>query len=96
MINYSITIFLLLILTDCSRKEIKDSQLIVISKSDSFEKGMVINGKKEGYWVSYDTNFSLRFDCVYENDSLNGPITMYVNNSIACVGEMKDNKRNGK
>jgi hypothetical protein len=96
MFNYSVFIFLFLLLTGCGLKDNSDSLLIINKNSESFEKGLKINGKKEGYWVVFDTNFSLKYDCVYKSDSLNGPVTFYNYHSISCIGEMKANKRNGK
>jgi len=44
------------------------------------EKGALIDSIKQGYWISFDSTGKLQCECVYINDTLNGPFILYYPN----------------
>ena len=59
------------------------------------EKGISINGKKEGYWVTFDTNYVLQYDLQYKNDMPNGKSTLYYQGKISIQSEYLNGQSNG-
>ncbi len=93
---YIINLIILLI-TGCSHKEAK-IELRDISDSDFNirEKGVTINGQKEGYWVTFNHAGILEIECAYHKDKLNGPIIYYYSNGTKMKeGFMMNNSSNG-
>lgn len=64
--------------------------------SNLIEKGVLVNGKKEGYWVTLDTNYLLLYEQCYSNGLANGRIVFYTNRKISIEGEKKDGFYNGE
>jgi antitoxin component YwqK of YwqJK toxin-antitoxin module len=58
-------------------KEIKNGNLHTI------EKGVLINGIRDGYWITVeeDSRF-IKIESYYKNDVLNGPIKLYTDDGL--------------
>jgi len=69
---------------------------IIDKKNNKIEKGLLVNGKKEGYWVTFDTIFIIQYDTQYKNDIANGKVTHYYEGKIIIEAEEKNGIRNGK
>lgn len=72
-------------------KEIKNGNLHTI------EKGVLINGKRDGYWITVeeDSRF-IKIESYYKNDVLNGPIKLYTDDGLLMSeGYMKNDSTNG-
>lgn len=55
------------------------------------EKGATIDGKKVGYWITYDTLRNIKVEKVYFDNRLNGPIKFYYENgNIKREGQIKN------
>jgi antitoxin component YwqK of YwqJK toxin-antitoxin module len=60
-------------------------------------KGAVLENKKIGYWISYDSTGRIEDEMVYINDTLNGPFYHYYENgNIRFKGYMFNGKSNGE
>lgn len=63
----------------------------------TIEKGALINGKRDGYWITLEEDSRIiKIESYYKNDILNGPIKLYTKNGILMSeGFMKNDSSNG-
>jgi antitoxin component YwqK of YwqJK toxin-antitoxin module len=64
-------------------------------EANSIEKGLMIKGKREGYWVVFDTSYNIKYDMQYKDNLPDGRVTQYSNNSIICEYENSRGVING-
>ena len=92
-----LSFFLLLLFVTCSQN---DEAGVVVTltdkKANSIEKGLLVNGKREGYWVTFDTNYVIQYDIQYQHDKPNGKTTNYWGGKISIEAEEKMGIRDGK
>jgi antitoxin component YwqK of YwqJK toxin-antitoxin module len=96
-VSLSSLLIILSLIYSCSRTNNKEEVVTIVDKkNNSIEKGLLRNGKKEGYWVYFDTNFVIQYDIQYKNDVPNGKTTNYYDGAISIEAELLDGERNGK
>ena len=99
LISISSLVFLLTcIIFSCTKSTSETSSLeekqillsrVYYSNGELKEVGTLIDSLKQGYWITYDTNKILLCECVYINNSLNGPfILYYFNGNVKVKGYM--------
>ena len=87
----SLFILLIVIMNSCIQKNRKEEVVSIIDKKNNkIEKGLLVNGKKEGYWVTFDTNYIIQYDIQYKNDISNGKVTHYYQGKIVIEAEEKE------
>ncbi|HCT30822.1 MAG TPA: hypothetical protein DIW31_08825 [Bacteroidales bacterium] len=95
--SVNLIILLLALLAACARIDSKEEVVTVVDKENNLiEKGLLVDGKREGYWVAFDTNYVLLYDIQYKNNILNGKTTHYFDSAITIETEMKNGERDGK
>jgi len=93
----SLSAFLIMLIYACDKSDQKEEVVTIVNKRDNrIEKGLLVEGKREGYWVSFDTNYVIQYDIQYKNDIPNGKTTHYSNGGISMEAEMRDGKRDGR
>lgn len=60
-----------------------------------YSKGKLINGKREGHWVSYDIADNLTEDGYYKNGVKSGHWKYFLNRHLTSEGNYKSGKRCG-
>lgn len=81
----------------CNRTNNKEEVVTIVEKKDDrIEKGLLVNGKREGYWAVFDTNYIIQYDLQYKNGIPNGKTTNYFDGVISIEAEMRDGKSDGK
>lgn len=88
-------IFLLLLLACKSHTRKSEVVTLIDKKNNSIEKGLLVNGKKEGYWATFDTNYVIQYDIEFKNDIPDGKTTNFYEGSIVIQAEMRNGKSNG-
>ena len=84
------------LLFSCKQDSKNEVVKTLIDKMENrIEKGISINGKKEGYWVTFDTNYVLQYDLQYKNDMPNGKSTLYYQGKISIQSEYLNGQSNG-
>jgi antitoxin component YwqK of YwqJK toxin-antitoxin module len=68
---------------------------LIDKKENRIEKGILVNEKKEGFWVTFDTNYVLQYDIQYKNDIPNGKSTNYYQGKISIEAEFLNGQSNG-
>ncbi len=97
--GYSCLVYFVIIaiLSSCSRRTSNEQVVTIIDKAgNSIEKGLLVNGKKEGYWVRYDTNYMIQYDIQYKNGKPNGKVTHFWDGKISIEAEEKNGIRDGR
>jgi antitoxin component YwqK of YwqJK toxin-antitoxin module len=87
-------IFLLFVLLSALIVKAQDTTLY----NDTFKlyfKGKMLNGKKEGRWISYDIVNNMRYEGFYKNDLQEGHWKFYYNKYLTEEGNFKKGKRCG-
>lgn len=93
----SLSSLLIVMFYACNRTDHKEELVTIVDKKDNrIEKGLMVNGKREGYWVIFDTNYTIQYDIQYKNDLPNGKTTHYFDGAISMEAEMRDGKRDGR
>ena len=93
----SLTTLLFFLFFACNRAEIKEEVVTIVDKKyNKIEKGIIENGKREGYWVTFDTNYVIQYDNQYKNDIPNGKTTHFYNGAISMEYENRNGKMDGK
>ncbi len=93
----SLTTLLFFLFFACNKGETKVEVVTIVDKKyNSIEKGTLVNGKREGYWVTFDTNYVIKYDNQYKNDILNGKNTRYYDGKVSQEYYMRNGKMDGK
>ena len=97
-IKTKIVSFLLIVLfSACSSTNHKEEVVTIVEKKDNrIEKGLIVSGKREGYWVAFDTNYVIQYDIQYKNGIPDGKTTNYFDGAISIEAEMRHGKSDGK
>jgi antitoxin component YwqK of YwqJK toxin-antitoxin module len=89
--------FHFLLFTSCFQSSPDGEIVTIVNKNDNcIEKGLMVNGKKEGYWAVFDTNYVIQYDVQYKHGIVDGKETHFLNGSIHMEAECKKGIRNGK
>jgi len=89
--------FHFLLFTSCFQSSPDGEIVTIVNKNDNcIEKGLMVNGKEEGYWAVFDTNYVIQYDVQYKHGIVNGKETHFLNGSIHMEAECKNGIRNGK
>jgi antitoxin component YwqK of YwqJK toxin-antitoxin module len=88
-------LFLLIQLSCQSHGRKSEVVTLIDKKNNSIEKGLLIDGKKEGYWATFDTNYVIKYDIEYKNNIPDGKTTNFYEGSIVIEAEMENGKSNG-
>jgi antitoxin component YwqK of YwqJK toxin-antitoxin module len=56
----------------------------------------LIDGRREGYWVAFDTNYTIKYDGQYKNDKPNGKRVVFYDGTILIEAEECNGIPNGK
>jgi uncharacterized protein len=96
-----ITIFLgfffIILFDSCNQNDATGTIVTLIDKkANSVEKGLLVNGRREGYWVTFDTNYVIQYDIQYRHGIPNGKTTNFWGGKIAIEAEEIDGNREGK
>lgn len=97
-------LFLLTILIACHKSVTLKENITVpdltIIKNDSlktYEKGIMVNNLRQGYWIIFEQNGAIAGEAIYKNDTLNGKFIMHSNDGkIAYEGYFSKGKPYGK
>ena len=89
----SLSSLLLMFFYSCNRTDHKEEVVTIVDKKENrIEKGLLVNDKREGYWVAFDTNYVIQYDIQYKNDLPNGKTTNYYDGAISIESEMRNGK----
>jgi len=63
---------------------------------DGIEEGLILDGKREGLWITYFSDERVLSKAHFDNGVLNGPFESYQSSGeIRAIGSYKDGKRSG-
>jgi len=96
MITRISIICLFALICSCNKQPHREEIVTLIDKSsNTIEKGCLIDGKREGYWVVFDTNYTIQFDLQYKDNLPNGKVMHFKNGTILIEAEECNGIPNG-
>jgi antitoxin component YwqK of YwqJK toxin-antitoxin module len=98
ILRFSLFLIIVLQFSSCSTKQFKIE--FVVEKNNKLqiiERGALINGIREGYWITFSQeNHTIEIEAYYVHGVLNGPLKLYSRSGyLMSEGPVINNSSNG-